>query len=275
MTSEARDRRTYRLALLLTGRADAAALVAADVAESAASRRHRRRHRRPGQAGAPDRTDRLTVLASRRRLESAAPPARAGHRSSAGAIIPSGPGAGVAEALASVATLTAQAREAWIFVRVFGHSLREAAIAMDCSRSAVRRHLRRGDAQAAIAGGAHPSEVDTPESDATDTESMPAVAAGRANDAPPPAPHAANAALIDRVRQAMVGATVPEAVLADAARAAARPGRRRLVGILVLLVVGAGLILAAVLGGRWAIDQILALVAGADAAGADASGTGP
>ncbi|MFK7962149.1 MAG: sigma factor-like helix-turn-helix DNA-binding protein [Phycisphaerales bacterium] len=253
-SAEARDRRTYRLALLLTGRADAAAQVAEDVAEASMTRR-RSTPRRGGTP--PDRTDRLTVLAARQRLDMPRP-------RSAGTSADAGPGRGVAEALATIAGLRDQPREAWIFVRVFGQSLREAAIAMDCSRSAVRRHLRRGDAQAAIAGGAHPSEVDGPAGSAgvATASGSPGSSADPPPGTPPPTPHHANAALIERVRQAMAGARVPESVLASAGRAAARPGRRRMVRIALLLLLGAGVIVAALLAGRELIDRILALVGG-------------
>jgi hypothetical protein len=72
--------------------------------------------------------DRLTVLRSR----------EAGAGILAGRGVPA-PGAAV------LAGLRPQQREAWVFARVYGLGLRDAACAMDCSLTALQRHLDLAD----------------------------------------------------------------------------------------------------------------------------------
>src|SRR6056297_1742673 len=133
-------RRLYRLALLLTGRPERADVHARAVATDAIRRRPRSGGRpRLGPASA-DRLERQVLLACRR--DAAGDPRAA-------------PGFGRLEGLPG------QFREAFVLVRVLGRSLREAARAMDCSRTAVRRHLERADAAllaaASTSGAAAPN----------------------------------------------------------------------------------------------------------------------
>ncbi len=117
-------RRLERLALLLTGRPERARRIVRGVA--AAHLAPARRPRRRPAAVSPDHLERQVLLACRRE------PA------------PAAAGPPVA-AFAPLDGLPAQLREAFVLVRVLGRSLREAARAMDCSRTAVRRHLGRAD----------------------------------------------------------------------------------------------------------------------------------
>lgn len=120
-------RRVYRLAWLVTGDAGRAGRVTSTVLA-----RHQQAR------GLPDhRLDRLTILAARREL-----------------------GTGPAPGPEPLASLEPQWREAWILIRVLGHSLRESARAMDCSRAAIRRHLRLADAEVSGAPGGRSEPLD-------------------------------------------------------------------------------------------------------------------
>ncbi len=117
------ERRVYRLATLLTGNPVAAAQVISAVLDAQ-----------------PDLSrldsvhlDRLTVLRSR--------------EIDPGLLVGRGvPAAGAA----ALAALRPQQREAWVFVRIYGLTPRDAARAMDCSLTAMQRHLAQADA--AVAG---------------------------------------------------------------------------------------------------------------------------
>jgi hypothetical protein len=122
MDAESLHRRLYGLALLLTGRPDRARLHAHAVAATT----RRRRGPITLAPGSADLLERQVLLACRRdRVVSAA---------------------GLDPAFERLEGLPRQFREAFVLVRVLGRSLREAARAMDCSRTAVRRHLGLADA---------------------------------------------------------------------------------------------------------------------------------
>jgi hypothetical protein len=108
------ERRVYRLAALLSGNPIAAAQVIQAVLDAQPNLRELD----------STRMDRLTVLRSR--------------EISPGMIVDERVPAYVAKALAE---LTAQQREAWVFVHVYKVPVREAARAMDCSVTAITTHL--------------------------------------------------------------------------------------------------------------------------------------
>jgi hypothetical protein len=118
MERAACERRVYRLATLLTGSPRAAVAIVEAVVDAQPD------------LGALDSAhlDRLTVLRSRER--------------DAAAIALEGAPRRLADALAE---LPFQAREAWIFRRLYRVDQREAARAMDCSVTAADRHLERAD----------------------------------------------------------------------------------------------------------------------------------
>jgi hypothetical protein len=129
------ERRSFRLALLLTGEARAALAVLESVL-----------------AAQPDvraidgaHLDRLTILRTR---ELASARAKRSKRSR------SAP-AGVSELWSGTTfgDLPGQAREAWVLVRVLALPDREVARAMDCSISAARRHMQLAEEQLGDAGG--------------------------------------------------------------------------------------------------------------------------
>ncbi len=141
MDAESLHRRLYGLALLLTGRPDRARLHARTVAAST----RRRRGPITLAPGSADRLERQVLLACRRDRVVPGPPG------------PSGPlGNAMDPAFERLEGLPRQFREAFVLVRVLGRSLREAARAMDCSRTAVRRHLSRADAAVLAASGLTP-----------------------------------------------------------------------------------------------------------------------
>lgn len=116
---EACERRAYRLAVLLTGHRLAATRVIDAVTDA---------QPRPERLDGV-RLDRLTVLHARELepamlVDAGLPP----------------------RAAAALADLPEQAREAWVLRRVFLEEERDAARAMDCSRSAHARHLEAADA---------------------------------------------------------------------------------------------------------------------------------
>ena len=137
MDAASLHRRLERLALLLTGRPDRAQRIVRSVASAHLTPRRRRR----GPVASPDHLERQVLLACRR---PAAPAA-------------AGPPDGAFEPLEG---LPAQLREAFVLVRVLGRSLREAARAMDCSRTAVRRHLGRADQVLRAAGATRAAAAD-------------------------------------------------------------------------------------------------------------------
>jgi len=122
MDRDACERRVYRLALLLTGDRRAATRVIEEVVEAQSD------------LGKIDsaRLDRLTVLRSREK-------AGAGTGGNRSTVVSTD----VTEALGRMPT---QAREAWIFERVYRLDRREAARSMDCSRTATTRHLEQAEA---------------------------------------------------------------------------------------------------------------------------------
>ena len=132
MNAESLHRRLFGLALLLTGRPDRARVHAREVAATT----RRRRGPLTMAPGSADRLERQILLACRRDR-----PAAAG---------------GVEPAFERLEGLPLQFREAFVLVRVLGRSLREAARAMDCSRTAVRRHLSRADAAVLAAAALQP-----------------------------------------------------------------------------------------------------------------------
>lgn len=111
------EQRVYRLATLLTGNATAATRVIRDVLDAQPDL-----HRLDSAH-----LDRLTVLRSR--------------EVDPGVLR----GRGV-PAAGAVAGLRPQEREAWVFAKVYGLSLRDTACAMDCSLTALRRHLELAEA---------------------------------------------------------------------------------------------------------------------------------
>jgi hypothetical protein len=121
------ERRVYRLALLLTGSPSAACTVTERVV-----------------AARPDlrvldsaHMDRLTILRCRE-----TPPA---------AIVDPDVPPRLAEAISS---LRSQPREAWVLREVYALPLREISRAMDCSTTALRRHLEEAQAHVREALGA-------------------------------------------------------------------------------------------------------------------------
>lgn len=115
---DACERRVYRLATLLTGNPAAATKVMAQVVDAQPDlRRLDSAH-----------LDRLTVLRSR--------------EVQAGMLVDEGVALQLRESLAK---LTAQQREAWVFGRVYELNDRDFARAMDCSVTAARRHLEQAD----------------------------------------------------------------------------------------------------------------------------------
>lgn len=113
------ERRVYRLATLLTGHPVSATRVVESVVDA-----------QPDLARIDSvHLDRLTVLRSRE-----IPSGRLTDDRVSGL---------AADALAA---LTTQQRDAWVFVRVYGLPVREAARAMDCSATAARQHLKLADA---------------------------------------------------------------------------------------------------------------------------------
>lgn len=113
------ERRVYRLATLLTGNPNAATRVISSVIDAQPDLRKL--------DGAH--MDRLTVLRSREIASAMIVDAQ----------LP-------AQVAAAISSLTAQQREAWVFVRLYEVSEREAARAMDCSTAAARMHLDQADA---------------------------------------------------------------------------------------------------------------------------------
>ncbi len=120
LNREACERRVYRLALLLTGRRESAAAVIEQVvgAQPELSRLDSAH------------LDRLTVLRSR---EQPIEPMQV-------------PGLKPKFA-AALAELSAQQREAWIFISLYQMDDRTTAKAMDCSYRAVRQHHDQGEMQ--------------------------------------------------------------------------------------------------------------------------------
>jgi DNA-directed RNA polymerase specialized sigma24 family protein len=112
------ERRVYRLAVLLTGRPEAAVEVIVAVVASPRSLR--------ALDGAH--LDRLTILRSR--------------EMAAGTLVSDLVPSELASALGS---LPAQPRESWVLARVFATPLRETARAMDCSVTATKLHLAQAD----------------------------------------------------------------------------------------------------------------------------------
>lgn len=109
------ERRVYRLAALLSGNPTAAVRVIEAVVDAQPDLRELDSVR----------MDRLTVLRSReispaRIVDDRIPPAVAG----------------------ALASLTAQQREAWVFVHIYLMPVRETAKAMDCSVTAITQHLK-------------------------------------------------------------------------------------------------------------------------------------
>lgn len=116
---EACERRVYRLATLLTGNPVAATKVIAQVVDAQPDLRNLDSAH----------MDRLTVLRSREITS-----ATLVHEN-------------VPQAIAStLASLSQQQREAWIFARVYRMEVREMSKAMDCSTAATQRHLEQADA---------------------------------------------------------------------------------------------------------------------------------
>lgn len=112
------ERRVFRLATLLTGNPRLAAGVITVVVDA-----------RPDLEQLDSaHLDRLTVLRSR--------------EITAGELVHPDVPQPVAAAIAS---LPAQPREAWVFARVYRMPLREIARAMDCSLTAIERHLQQAD----------------------------------------------------------------------------------------------------------------------------------
>lgn len=129
MERSACERRVYRLATLLTGSPRAAVAIVESVVDAQPD------------LGALDSAhlDRLTVLRSR--------------ESAAAALALDGAPRRLADALAE---LPFQAREAWIFRRLYRVEDREAARAMDCSVTAADRHLERADIELTETLGSEP-----------------------------------------------------------------------------------------------------------------------
>lgn len=114
------ERRVYRLATLLTGNPNAATAVIRSVLRAQPDLREIDSAH----------MDRLTVLRSREIRAATLVSKHVPHA--------------IAEALAS---LTAQQREAWVLVRVYRQTVREASRSMDCSMRAATRHLEIADQQ--------------------------------------------------------------------------------------------------------------------------------
>lgn len=112
------ERRAYRLATLLTGDPVAAMGVVESMVRSRPDLR----------VLDTARLDRLTVLRSRE-ITPGALHAPALNADAAGAL----------------ASLAAQPREAWLLARTYGLTQRETARAMDCSVTAIARHVERAD----------------------------------------------------------------------------------------------------------------------------------
>jgi hypothetical protein len=150
---EACERRVFRLAILLTGDPVRAAGVIREVVGAC-----------PDLQGLDSaHLDRLTVLRCR---EAGAARRRRGlirRRPSGPGAAPTGSGPPPADAraaLAALAGLPDQPREAWVFCRLYELPPREAARAMDCSRTATERHLAQADEHLARRrGGASPAAV--------------------------------------------------------------------------------------------------------------------
>jgi hypothetical protein len=123
---DACERRVYRLAALLTGNPLAATGVIAQVVDAQPDLR--------ALDGAH--MDRLTVLRSRE-----IPAATL-----VSDLVPTA-------LSAALASLTPQQREAFVFARVFRTPMRETARAMDCSVTAIERHLRQADESIGMALG--------------------------------------------------------------------------------------------------------------------------
>jgi hypothetical protein len=123
---DACERRVYRLAALLTGNPLAATGVIAQVVDAQPDLR--------ALDGAH--MDRLTVLRSR--------------DIPAATLVSDLVPTALSTALAS---LTPQQREAFVFARVFRTPMRETARAMDCSVTAIERHLHQADESIAMALG--------------------------------------------------------------------------------------------------------------------------
>jgi hypothetical protein len=115
---EACERRVYRLATLLTGDPVAATRVIEAVVDAQPDLRKLDNAR----------MDRLTVLRSREITPAT--------------LVAEGVGPRVTTALSR---LGFQHREAWVFTRVYQLTPREAARAMDCSVTAMNRHLQMAD----------------------------------------------------------------------------------------------------------------------------------
>jgi hypothetical protein len=162
MTALTEDqRRAWRLALLVTGRADLA-----DTALLAAMQRRVALRSLP-QA----RRDRLTLICVREILGEATmrrpgflERLRSAHRSRRGAGPISAshyeriPFDGIAaDGADAMRALREQPREAWALHRVLNMDLRDVARAMDCSKTAAARHLE--EAESAMAGALGPSYV--------------------------------------------------------------------------------------------------------------------
>ncbi len=112
------ERRTYRLATLLTGDPSTAVGVLEAVERSQPDLR----------TVDSARLDRLTILRSRE-VTAGPLPAEA---------LP-------ADAAGAIADLAAQPREAWMLIRAYGLPIRETARAMDCSVTATKRHIELAD----------------------------------------------------------------------------------------------------------------------------------
>jgi hypothetical protein len=131
-TRSACERRVYRLAALLTGNPVAATSVIEQVVDA-----QPRLDRLDS-----DHLDRLTVLRSREipaamLVDDAIPQAVAG----------------------GVAGLTAQQREVWVFTHVYRMPMRQAARAMDCSRTAATRHLEQAEGAVSREAGVGSAEA--------------------------------------------------------------------------------------------------------------------
>ncbi len=128
------ERRVHRLATLLTGDPGRAAAVVDAVLDAQPD------PRRLDSA----RLDRLTILRCREL-------ARSNGVGEGATLVAEGVPTRLTEALGR---MPAQQREAWVLTRVYRLPERESARAMDCSVTALRRHVERADGRVATAFGA-------------------------------------------------------------------------------------------------------------------------